>query len=341
MSDQGESRPAARPTRRGPRRRRRTPWRLRLRMRWRRSRWRRQPATERRADELSLLINGHPEHVSGALPELATLLADSPDAATTSAVVAALGHAWDDRALRILLDADLAGHPDPYVRLDLARALNGGMPAPDLRRRAIPQLVLLSGDRVDEVRDWACCGLAALLADDPTSREALAARLEDPHADTRAEALVALALAGDPRALPRTIALLSVEDDGDVTLLQLEAAVQLADPALLPALTALERAWAQDEYDEHVLRLRRALRRCTPEAAALAADVERRLVAGLDERLAPVGHAVELRGSYPRTTLHVSDEEPEAGWWRRLWEHDDPDTLDVSQAVESWFLSTR
>ena len=52
------------------------------------------------------------------------------------------------------------------------------------------------------MRDWATFGLAQSEAKDSATTEALAARTDDPHDDTRAEGIFGLARRHDPRARP-------------------------------------------------------------------------------------------------------------------------------------------
>ncbi|MGN6332228.1 MAG: HEAT repeat domain-containing protein [Motilibacteraceae bacterium] len=293
----------------------------------------------RRAEELDDLVNGRPENVAQALPELAALLSDPGDDSTLRAVIVALGHAVDDRAVQLLVDADLGAHDDEQVRLVLAQALAAaGLPGPAARDAAIGLLLRLSGDPIAKVRDWACFGLGSLQAAGPVVQDALAARLDDPDDQTRDEALKALAATGDERALARTAQVLASPSEQGVMLLHLQAALELASPELLPVLQKLALEWEGDD-DEHTELLGRALRRSAPDASRRAADLEQQLVVGLNERLAGQGRAVYLTGGYPRTTLHFNDENPQAGWWRRLWDDDDPDTFDIGLELASWATS--
>jgi hypothetical protein len=197
--------------------------------------------------------------------------------------------------------------------------------------------VWLSGDPVADVRDWACFGLGVLHADNAQVRDALAARLDDPHEDTRGEALVALARTGDRRALTHAGEVLA-EPDRPLTMLQLQAAVELASPELLVVLSEIAQEWSGDD-DEHTSRLDRALRRSTAEAAVRAEALERQLVESVNERLADQEQAIYLTGSYPRTTLHFRTEPVEAGWWRLLWKDDDADTVDLAFEVDNWIFN--
>lgn len=220
-----------------------------------------------RARDLGEAINGHPERVDAALPELAALLARArpggpeDDAELLFAVVEALGHAYDERAALLIVPLAEAGHPDPEVRFVVAANVANGVESEPARARVSAALVRMSTDPADDVRDWACFGLLQLEAGGAEVRDALAARLDDPHLDTRSEALLALARLGDARALPVLLARLT--DADDVTLLVLKAAAEWADPVLLPALEELAEEWGDDD-DEHTAVLVVALRRCHP-----------------------------------------------------------------------------
>jgi hypothetical protein len=93
------------------------------------------------------------------------------------------------------------GHPDNAVRRGVVSGLLGLMD--DL---AVATLIELSRDQEADIRDWATFGFGSQLdRDDPSIREALIARLDDPDDNTREEALVGLAARGDERAVPRLL----------------------------------------------------------------------------------------------------------------------------------------
>ncbi|TXR51661.1 HEAT repeat domain-containing protein [Quadrisphaera setariae] len=259
-----------------------------------------------RAEELLDLVNGHPENVDASLPELAALLDathDDGDDDALALTVCALGFAHDDRATA---------------------------------------LVPMTADPVADVRDWACFALGLQEADDPATRDALAVRLDDPHLDTRCEALRALAATGDVRALDALVLALSGPEPVTVTQLQLEAAAALADPSLVEPLEPLEplerlaRGWA-DDADEFTDAVDLALRRCRPEAATAAAAVEARLrEVAVDARRRGVPHG-ELHGSWPSTRVvdvdgagePVAHQVPSRLWWV----DDDPARAELSQLL--------
>jgi HEAT repeat protein len=230
---------------------------------------------EDRADALGDMVNGHPELVPVVLAELAAILREPDDHYALEAAIVALGHAWDFRASALLLKLVDVDHPESNVRLALARALPGGSDNEPCRNSAITALVRLTADAVDEVRDWACFGLGQLGADRDDVREALAARLNDAHIDTRYEALVALSKTGDGRALAACQSALANNPD-DIFTLALEAASELADPRLLPALQRLQTAWETSD-DDHSTKLNIALRRCQPGLDHRATEAEKHL----------------------------------------------------------------
>lgn len=120
---------------------------------------------------------------------------DPRDAADVVASFAiAMGHAADPRCKGVLVE--LAEHPDSRVRFSVAFAL----PILGIDERTASTLRTLTVDPDADVRDWATFALAESdLADEDTLRS-LAGRTDDPHDDTRAEAIYGLARRRDPRA---------------------------------------------------------------------------------------------------------------------------------------------
>ncbi len=110
------------------------------------------------------------------------------------AAITALGHAGDERARSAVIDR--ASFNDVEVRLAVAWAL----PSLGLDDAAIAALCELSRDPDEDVRDWATFGLGQSDATDSATIEALFARTDDPHYDTRCEAILGLAMRHDPRA---------------------------------------------------------------------------------------------------------------------------------------------
>ncbi|MEV4330566.1 ankyrin repeat domain-containing protein [Streptomyces sp. NPDC049597] len=143
-----------------------------------------------------------------ALPLLRELSREARDPELIQAAVTALGHHADPSALDDILRH--AGHPDAAVRHRVALALCGLVPGD--HAEAVATLIALSRDAAREVRDWSTTALAELDADTPEIREALADRIDDPDADTAAEAAHGLAIRQDPRAEGALVRLLA---DGD------------------------------------------------------------------------------------------------------------------------------
>lgn len=214
-------------------------------------------ATE--AERLGDLVNGKPENVAAALPQLLELLRGATDPAILVAAIRALGHAWDEQACLAVLP--FATHPDPDVRLEVARAAPGGLDSDDAQTAVAAALIQLSEDVATEIRDWATFGLGSILDIDSTEiRSALAARLNDADFDTRCEALVGLAERKDERVFPATLKLLRAES---VPRLAVDAARALADPRLLGPLRELEPWW---DVDPDLLRL--AINECQQDRDA-------------------------------------------------------------------------
>jgi HEAT repeat protein len=297
---------------------------------------------QERAEILGEMVNGHPELVEQVLPELEMILRDPEDPYALTAAIIALGHAWDPRAAALLVDLVSPRHPESDVRLELARALPGGADTEPLRSRAVVVLTGLTADKNDDVRDWACFGLGALAADGASVREALVARLDDDHVDTRCEALLALAMTGDVRALAAVIAQLDRPDPGDIRMLELRAAAELADPRLLPSLQRLDLAWAGDDPDDHARALAYALQRCQSDQGQRATALEQALQQEVNEQLHRAGsqRSIKLTGRYPRTVLTLSDVDgtPDQSFGsHRLWDDLTPDAGDLDR--ESWVLT--
>jgi len=126
---------------------------------------------------------------------LLELIETEPHPHVLASICAAFGHLRDPRAIAPLVA--LATHHDQYVRRDVVFGLLGHDDD-----RAVDALVTLTEDPIDGTRDWATFGLGTILdRDTPQVREALVARVEDEHPDTRGEAIVGLAKRGDPRGL--------------------------------------------------------------------------------------------------------------------------------------------
>lgn len=148
----------------------------------------------------------------------------------------ALQNLEDDRAQPFLLA--LAVDADSDVRFQAV----SGLPLPHQvslqeEHPVVQALLRAMVDDSGKVRDWATFGLSRLDVNSPATRDALAARLQDPDEDTSGEAAVGLAMRKDPRVYPELVKHLASRDVGN---LYVQAAAELADPRLLPFLLALE-----------------------------------------------------------------------------------------------------
>jgi HEAT repeat protein len=164
---------------------------------------------------------------------LLRLLEEDDEPAVLSSAAVGLGHLRDERAIPQLVG--LASNPDEDVRRSVVHGLMGYEDD-----RAVEALIGLSADPAGGVRDWATFALGVQIdRDTPELRDALAARLDDPNADARAEAIRGLARRRDSRALPAALA--AAEDGGgpniDEALVLLGATT--GDPRLRPHLERL------------------------------------------------------------------------------------------------------
>jgi hypothetical protein len=226
------------------------------------------------------------------------------DPEVLAALVRSLGTLADPRALAALVR--LASFPDPLVRGAVASALPG-LTGDNEDPLAVEALVALTDDDDQQVRDWACFGLGTQMsADTPQVRDALAARLDDPHDDTRAEAFMGLARRHDARVVEPLLQALARET---IFTLEVDAAGEYADPSFHPMLVDIARWWRDDRGDRQ--RLDRALRRCDPTERPRYHRLERDLLAAVIEqcRANPADGVVigtiALRGEFPATELVV------------------------------------
>ena len=294
------------------------------------------------ARELDEAVNGFPENVPNALPQLADILAMESNAKVIREVVVALGHADDAKAVQLILDQVRLDHPDAGVRLAIVQALpnfiEGETPC---RGPVIEALITLTRDRSWKVRDWACFGLAFMDADSPESLDALAARLNDIKGEIRHEALWGLALAGDSRALPEMLQRLTGGTEGPGLHRQdLRAAIELANPTLHPLLLELGQEWEGDD-DEFTPLLALATFRSRPDAKAQAVIVEGELVSRVNALLAPQGLTAKTVGEYPRTelTFHSNDDKTPPIQTDSIWRDEQPWAYNVEQMAQSYVLT--
>ncbi|WP_221329678.1 HEAT repeat domain-containing protein [Actinoplanes sp. L3-i22] len=156
-----------------------------------------------------------------------------------AAIATALGHLGDPRAVEPL--GAWRSHPVVHVRWTVCLALTRFASRDD---DALRYLVELTADPEPMVRDWSCCGLYQAGRDTPEVRRALMVRLDDDDAVTRAEALRALALFGERRAVQPLLDALDRppeagdDETGEVAGLVAEALSLLADRTGDPRLLA-------------------------------------------------------------------------------------------------------
>jgi HEAT repeat protein len=148
------------------------------------------------ADVLGQVVGLDRDAAAEIAEVLTSRLEVEQDAEALSSVIIGWGHTGDSRARASVLKH--AEHADENVRFAVAWAL----PAPHLDDDSLAVLRRLSADPDEDVRDWATFGLAESDARDLATIEALAARTDDPHDDTRAEGIFGLARRHDPRARP-------------------------------------------------------------------------------------------------------------------------------------------
>lgn len=269
-------------------------------------------------------------------PALAAAARQETDDPTRVSLVDALGSAEDPAWVPEL--SSHAADPYPPVRVAVAGSLPLMFTGGPLDDAAVATLIALTTDDDPDVRDWATTALGSLSdSDTPEIREALVARLDDPGADTAFEAALGLARRGDARVRDVLVRRLSADDQG-VYLLDLEAAAALADPVLLPHLLRLQVEWTGEDDDQHLRTLRAAIARSSPEAAVRAAELEARMLAALETRLATTGWRVVLGGRYPSTSITflrpdgTTDPPPHGSVWEDLA----PDDFDPDMQAEHW-----
>lgn len=219
------------------------------------------------AERLMDLVNGKPENVPDALPHLLALLEhDDPEVLETAIIGVSFAHV-DEATLEVLR---FARHPDEDVRLAVSRAATS-VEDLEVQRKVADVLIELTRDDKDDVRNWATFGLGQLQdLDYPALRDALAARLDDPHDETRGEAWVGLAKRGDDRAKPAVLTELARDD---VIYLAVEAAMYYADERFLADLLELRPQWPTDDDT-----LDLAINSCDPEVRAATKAAMERLV---------------------------------------------------------------
>ncbi|MDY6783328.1 MAG: HEAT repeat domain-containing protein [Cyanobacteriota bacterium] len=176
------------------------------------------------------------------------------------AVGVALGHWKDEKAIAPLIE--LKNHPSPKARFGVVYGLLG-----QEDNRAIAALMELASDPDYEVRNWATFGLGSCVdADTPALRSVLWQQWQqltpenfedDENHEIYGEALVGLARRKDERIVKL---LLEEFSSHRVGILTLEAAGELGDTRLYPALLEVREWWSGSEYV-----LEGAIANCRPE----------------------------------------------------------------------------
>lgn len=283
------------------------------------------------ADLLGAVADGRPERSGDVLARLLPRAAEEPEPSVLVAVAHALGRAQDPRTRPTLVD--LADHADDAVRLAAVQGLPGAAATTDealataTEPDVVAALVAATRDEVGAIRDWATFGLGQLRATGPTVDDALLDRTADPHVDTRAEALMALAERRDQRVVRHLLRELA---DPDVGTLVLRAAGRLADPSLHDAVVAVVARCDPADLDDpgsYASVAHRAALRCHPDAAAEAEQVEVGLLASLEAVAVPGDDgervATSLLGSYPITQVVFALGERTVR--SPIWDFDDQD----------------
>ncbi|WP_457513348.1 HEAT repeat domain-containing protein [Streptomyces sp. TE33382] len=173
---------------------------------------------------------------AGAASALVALAQRETQDRVLQSLARAIGMTYDPRAVPVLVT--LAGHCGAEVREEVARSfaqvLTGLPDGPDIHT-----LIRLTQDPHPRVRDWATFTLGVQAeVDSHAIRAALWERTTDEHAETRTEAIRALACRHDPRAVPLLAELLGNPEGSHV--LTFSAAQNTGVPEPLPALLEYE-----------------------------------------------------------------------------------------------------
>jgi HEAT repeat protein len=209
-------------------------------------------------------------------------------------VANALGSTADPRAVPLLVT--LAGHEDPDVRFQVARALPAVW-AGDAQAAEVAALIGLTADPDAEVRNWAAFGLGTQLAgaDTPQIRAALWDRVGDRDADTREEAVCGLARRRDRGVVGLLAGLLSDQDGAHV--LVFRAAAVLGAAEMVPALR---------DYDPGDPGIAEALAECDPAARDAGDEFAWALLCQLSQQAGHLDAALSARRDEPGSCLQVA-----------------------------------
>ena len=183
------------------------------------------------------------------VPTLLRLLAHDPRARVRAAAAHALARGY--HVLPGMLPALFAAAHDPskHVRRGVCQALGGmcwdeGVTAPQCQQLHATFLENLSSPD-PYLRNWTAFFIHCKTLNSPEIRAALWRLVDDPKDAVRAEACAALGLLGDRAIVPY---LVRQFESGTVWSWNLDAAVQLADPAFLPALRRLRKGYRKTHW---------------------------------------------------------------------------------------------
>jgi HEAT repeat protein len=192
-----------------------------------------------------------------SFPLLARVCTEEVSPSVLGSAVSALGHLWQPEALLYVVAH--AQHADPKVRLSVACALPSIADCEWLGQThpLATTLMQLTSDEDMHVRDWATFGLGTQVnVDGAPVRQCLLARADDPHDDTRAEAIAGLTRRHVPGVERYIRDALCADSVGRMAV---ESAGWLGDPSLAGPLDQLV-----DWWDVDVELLEDARRRCDP-----------------------------------------------------------------------------
>lgn len=213
-------------------------------------------ASERKLAALVLMREPGRTYEEGASAAIAAMMIIERDEEVLGALAYAVKHLDIHDCAEFL--AKVAHSQNQDTRYAAAFAL-GGRTDDDL---SISTLIALSKDSDDDVRDWATFGLYLGASSEQPMRQdikdALFARVDDAHDETRHEAIAGLAAGKDLRVIEPLIAALETDS---VWHLALEAAKELGHPALYPSLVKIHEEFPKDNLVED------ALLACTPKAS--------------------------------------------------------------------------
>ena len=178
-----------------------------------------------------------PAFVEESMEVLLTLAARESNVEVLAEVARAFGYRRDPLAVPPLLA--WRHHVEQPIRFYVACSMPNCC-TQDTEPQVLEALIELSEDDDGAVRDYALFGLRELEADSPAVRDAMLRRVQDPDISAAGEALLGLAVLKDERAVAPLIEYLQHPDSSGVIAYGLDAAAALADPRLLPALSALE-----------------------------------------------------------------------------------------------------